>query len=53
VLRRLADEGRVPAGLDGDGRYARPVRRGDGWGMEERDTRPDERPPMAEVLARA
>jgi glucosyl-3-phosphoglycerate synthase len=52
VLRRLADAGRVPAGLDGDGRYARPVRRDGGWGLEERDTRPDERPPMAEVLAR-
>ncbi|MGE0028297.1 MAG: glucosyl-3-phosphoglycerate synthase [Thermoleophilia bacterium] len=52
VLRRLADDGRAPAGLDGDGRYARPVRRGDGWAMEERDTHPGERPPMAEVLAR-
>jgi glucosyl-3-phosphoglycerate synthase len=51
VLRRLADEGRAPAGLDGDGRYARPVRGADGWTLEERDTRPEERPPMAEVLA--
>lgn len=51
VLRRLADAGRAPAGLDGDGRYARPVRDGDGWRLEERDTRPGERPPMAEVLA--
>jgi hypothetical protein len=51
VLRRLADEGRAPAGLDGDGRYASPVRGTDGWRLEERDTRPQERPPMAEVLA--
>jgi glucosyl-3-phosphoglycerate synthase len=52
VLRRLADAGRAPAGLDGDGRYARPARRDGGWALEERDTRPDERPPMAEVLGR-
>lgn len=51
VLRRLADAGRVPAGLDGDGAYARPVRRDGGWVLEERDTHPDERPPMAGVLA--
>jgi len=51
VLRRLADTERAPAGLAGAGRYARPVRRGDGWAFEERDTRPEERPPMAEVLA--
>jgi len=51
VLRRLADAGRAPAGLDGGGRYARPVRTGDRWTLEERDTRPDERPPMAGVIA--
>jgi glucosyl-3-phosphoglycerate synthase len=51
VLRRLADAGRAPAGLAGDGRYARPVRRAGAWALDERDTRPGERPPMAEVLA--
>jgi len=50
VLHRLADAGRAPAGLDGDGVYARPVRDGGGWRLEERETHPDERPPMAEVL---
>ena len=51
VLRRLADAGRAPAGLAGAGRYARPVRGDEGWAFEKRDTRPEERPPMAEVLA--
>ena len=50
VLRRLAEAGRAPAGVDGDGVYARPVRDGGGWRLEERETHPDERPPMAEVL---
>src|SRR5690606_32058171 len=31
VMRRLADEGRVPTGIAGDGDYARPVRGDDGW----------------------
>ena len=51
VLRRLAAEGRAPEELGAAGRYARPLRRGAGWELEERDTRPEERPPMAEVLA--
>jgi glucosyl-3-phosphoglycerate synthase len=50
VLRRLADEGRVPAGLAGDGVYARPVRGEDGFSFATADTRPDERPPMSDVL---
>jgi glucosyl-3-phosphoglycerate synthase len=50
VLTRLADAGRVPEGLAGDGRYARPVRDADGWRMLEIDTRPAERPPMRDVL---
>ena len=52
VLRRLADEGRVPAALlDGAGRYARPVQVEGGLGLVEVDTRPAERPPMAQALA--
>jgi glucosyl-3-phosphoglycerate synthase len=51
VLRRLADEGRVPAGLDGAGAYARPVRDGrGGLTLTTLDTRPGERPPMSRVL---
>jgi glucosyl-3-phosphoglycerate synthase len=50
VLRRLADEGRAPEGLAGDGAYARPVRGAEGFTLAELDTRPDERPPMADVL---
>jgi glucosyl-3-phosphoglycerate synthase len=53
VLRRLADEGRAPAALGAAGRYARPVRRGDGFGLVEVDARPGERPPMREALAGA
>ncbi len=49
VLRRLARDGRMPPGVDGDGRYARPVRDGGGWRLELRDTHPDERPPLAGV----
>lgn len=47
VLVRLADEGRAPDGLAGDGVYARPVRDGDGFRLETREGRPAERPPMA------
>ena len=51
VLRRLADEGRVPEALaEAPGSYARPVRGDDGLTLVERDTRPTERPPMADVL---
>jgi glucosyl-3-phosphoglycerate synthase len=51
VLRRLVDEGRAPADIAEAGTYARPVRADGGFRLEERDTRPDERPPMARVLA--
>lgn len=50
VLRRLAEAGRAPEGLDGDGRYARPVREGDRLVLREADTRPQERPPMRDLL---
>lgn len=50
VLRRLADEGRAPEGIAGTGAYARPVSGADGFVLTELDTRPDERPPMADVL---
>ncbi|MFN8120981.1 MAG: glucosyl-3-phosphoglycerate synthase [Thermoleophilia bacterium] len=50
VLRRLADEGRASAGLADAGPYARPVRDGDGWAMEEREVRPAERPPIGPLL---
>lgn len=52
VLRRLADEGRVPADLAAEGDYARPVRQGDGFALAAADTRPTERPPMDRVLGR-
>lgn len=51
VLRRVAQEGRAPEGLDGDGAYLRPLREAAGWTLDEIDTRPGERPPMAEVLS--
>jgi glucosyl-3-phosphoglycerate synthase len=52
VLRRLADEGRAPAALlEGAGRYARPVQAEDGLALVEADTRPAERPPMAQALS--
>lgn len=50
VLRRLADEGRVPPGLADAGPYARPVRGADGWVLEEREVRPQERPPIGPLL---
>jgi glucosyl-3-phosphoglycerate synthase len=52
VLRRLADEGRAPAALlEAAGAYARPVPGDGGLVLAEADTRPAERPPMAEALA--
>ena len=52
VLRRLVDEGRAPeALLEGAGRYARPVPGDDGLVLVEVNTRPAERPPMAQALA--
>ncbi len=51
VLRRLAEEGRAPAGLAGSGLYARPARDGgDALTLTVLDTRPEERPPMSDVL---
>lgn len=50
VLRRLADEGRAPDALADAGAYARPVRGPEGFSLVALDTRPTERPPMAEVL---
>ncbi len=50
VLRRLADEGRAPDALADAGAYVRPVRGEDGFSLVAIDTRPDERPPMADVL---
>ncbi len=50
VLRRLADEGRAPEALAAAGDYARPVRGPDGLALVTLDTRPAERPPMADVL---
>jgi glucosyl-3-phosphoglycerate synthase len=48
VLRRLADEGRVPEALvAAAGPYARPVPGPDGFVLSHTDTRPSERPPMA------
>ncbi len=51
VLRRVAQEGRAPEGIDGDGLYARP-RRGadDALELAVLATRPDERPPLIDVL---
>jgi glucosyl-3-phosphoglycerate synthase len=54
VLRRLADEGRVPEALvAGGGAYARPVPGAHGLVLAQADTRPAERPPMAQALAAA
>jgi glucosyl-3-phosphoglycerate synthase len=51
VLRRLADEGRVPEALvAGAGPYARPVPGPGGLVLTPTDTRPAERPPMAVTL---
>lgn len=50
VLKRLAQEGRAPDELAGAGAYVRPVRGADGFELTELDTRPDERPPMTDVL---
>lgn len=52
VLRRVAAEGRAPAGLADAGPYARPVRRGDGgWSLHHEDVTPAERPPIVQVPA--
>ncbi len=54
VLRRLADEGRVPEALvAAAGPYARPVPGPEGLVLSHTDTRPRQRPPMAEALAAA
>ena len=50
VLKRVAQEGRAPDDLAGAGAYVRPVREADGYVLTALDTRPDERPPMTEVL---
>ena len=50
VLKRVAQEGRAPDGLAGEGAYVRPIRGDDGYVLTRIDTRPDERPPMADVL---
>lgn len=50
VLRRLVQEERAPEDLLLGGGYARPVRDGAGFVLSERDTRPGERPPMADLL---
>ena len=51
VLRRVAEEGRAPEGIDGDGLYARPGREaGDAMALTVLDTRPGERPPLVDVL---
>ena len=52
VLRRLADEGRVPEDLlDEAGRYARPVPGTHGLVLSEIGARPAQRPPMAQAPA--
>ena len=50
VLKRVAQEGRAPDDLAGAGAYVRPVREGGAYVLTELDTRPDERPPMTDVL---
>lgn len=50
VLKRLAQEGRAPDDLSGAGAYVRPVREAGGYVLKALDTRPDERPPMSDVL---
>jgi glucosyl-3-phosphoglycerate synthase len=49
VLKRVAQEGRGPHDLAGDGAYARPVRGEDGYVLSQTRTRPQERPPMTDV----
>lgn len=51
VLMRLAEEGRAPGDLAGDGRYVRPVRAGGEWVLHDIETRPSQRPALREVLA--
>lgn len=52
VLRRVAEEGRAPEGLAGPGLYARPARGDDDvLALTVLETRPDERPPMSDVLS--
>ncbi len=50
VLKRVAQEGRAPGALAGSGAYARPVPDGGSYVLTEQQTRPDERPPMVDVL---
>ena len=50
VLKRVAQEGRAPDDLPGAGAYVRPVREAGGYVLSALDTRPDERPPMTDVL---
>jgi glucosyl-3-phosphoglycerate synthase len=51
VLRRVADEGRAPDHLAGPGLYVRPGRGpDDAMAFTVLDTRPEERPPMSDVL---
>lgn len=50
VLKRVAQEGRAPDDLAGAGAYVRPVRGDGGFVLTALDTRPDERPPMTDVL---
>lgn len=51
VLRRVAAEGRIPPEVAEAGGYARPVRTGDGWALEESEVAVVERPPMATIPA--
>ena len=54
VLRRLADEGRAPEGLlAGAGDYVRPVPGPTGLLLSGIDTRPGQRPPMAQARGTA
>jgi glucosyl-3-phosphoglycerate synthase len=53
VLRRLADDGRAPAGLALDGTYVRPVTDGDGLVFRASERPLVERPPIASVAAYA
>ena len=48
--KRVAQDGRAPDGLAGAGAYVRPVREGSAYVLAALQTRPDERPPMTDVL---
>lgn len=50
VLKRVAQEGRAPEAIAGAGDYVRPVRGEDGYALTHTRTRPQERPPMMDVL---